>query len=103
MITAWVLSTGSALGRDRPNADAQDEPFRRLVVGTWQDEYQGKRTMRLREDGTGKMVVELDGRRSTTGDACGTLDSPWTKRMPSRCEYGTDCDFVADLAGIESR
>jgi hypothetical protein len=39
----------------------QDERFRRLVVGTWQDDYQGKRTMTLREDGTGTMVVELEG------------------------------------------
>jgi len=61
MIAASVLAVGLALGQDRPNDDAQDEQFRRLVVGTWQDEYQGKRTMTLLDDGTGKMVVELDG------------------------------------------
>ena len=61
MIAASVLTAGLALGQDRSEADAQDEQFRRLVVGTWQDEYQGKRTMTLQEDGTGKMVVELDG------------------------------------------
>jgi hypothetical protein len=61
MIAASVLAVGLALGQDRPNDDAQDEQFRRLAVGTWQDEYQGKRTMTLQEDGTGRMVVELDG------------------------------------------
>ncbi|MCU0983027.1 MAG: hypothetical protein MUF25_28030 [Pirellulaceae bacterium] len=61
MIAASVLAVGLALGQDRPNDDAQDEQSRRLVVGTWQDEYQGKRTMALLDDGTGRMVVELDG------------------------------------------
>jgi len=42
-----------------------DERFRRLVVGTWQDEYQGKRTMTLREDGKGTMLVELSGMKAT--------------------------------------
>jgi len=61
MILASVLTTSPALGQDRTQTDVQDQQSRRLVVGTWQDEYQGKRTMTLQEDGTGKMVVELDG------------------------------------------
>jgi hypothetical protein len=36
-----------------------------MVLGTWEDEYQGKRTMTLNEDGTGTMVVELNGWRAT--------------------------------------
>jgi hypothetical protein len=43
------------------DADARD---RKLVLGTWQDEYQGKRTMTLNEDGTGTMIVELSGWRA---------------------------------------
>ena len=61
MILASVLTTSLSLGQDRTQTDVQDQQSRRLVVGTWQDEYQGKRTMTLQEDGTGKMVVELDG------------------------------------------
>ena len=61
MILASVLTTSPALGQDRTQTDVQDQQSRRLVVGTWQDEYQGKRTMTLQEDGTAKMVVELDG------------------------------------------
>jgi len=61
MLAAWGLAAGLAHGQDGPQAEAQDEQFRHLVIGTWQDEYQGKRTMTLAEDGTGTMVVELDG------------------------------------------
>lgn len=43
------------------SAPRSDEELRAKVVGTWQDEYQGKRTMTLRSDGTGAMVVELSG------------------------------------------
>jgi hypothetical protein len=46
------------------NADGDDRRLRRQVVGTWQDEYQGKRTLTLRADGTGTMVVELNGLRA---------------------------------------
>jgi hypothetical protein len=43
---------------------APDARQRTLVLGTWHDEYQGKRTMTLNEDGTGTMVVELSGWRA---------------------------------------
>jgi hypothetical protein len=42
-----------------------DARLRRLALGTWQDEYQGKRTLVLKEDGTGSMVVELSGMAAT--------------------------------------
>jgi hypothetical protein len=41
-----------------------DAHYRSLVLGTWQDAYQGKRTMTLKEDGTGTMIVELSGWRA---------------------------------------
>lgn len=43
----------------------QDERYRKLVVGTWEDDYQGKRTMTLKDDGTGTMIVELSGFKAT--------------------------------------
>ncbi len=42
-------------------AVSREDRFRSLVVGTWQDDYQGKRTLTLRNDGSGAMVVELSG------------------------------------------
>lgn len=48
-------------GLPKAEAISPDDGFRRLVVGKWQDEYQGKRILTLLEDGTGTMVVELNG------------------------------------------
>jgi len=61
MIAASLLTTGLAVGQDRSEPDVRDQQLRRLVVGTWEDDYQGKRTMTLQADGTGTMVVELSG------------------------------------------
>lgn len=46
---------------ERAQDQTQDERYRRLLLGTWEDDYRGKRTMVLEEDGTGTMVVELKG------------------------------------------
>jgi hypothetical protein len=57
---------------------AQDEQLRRLVVGTWQDDYQGKRTKTLNEDGTGTMVVELDGLKARLFAQRLTFEMVWS-------------------------
>jgi hypothetical protein len=49
-----------------------------MVVGTWQDEYQGKRTMTLREDGTGTMLVELSGWRAVLSAPRLRFDMVWS-------------------------
>ena len=38
-----------------------DEQYRELVVGTWQDDFKGRRTLTVRADGTATMVVATDG------------------------------------------
>jgi hypothetical protein len=38
-----------------------DAELRHSVVGTWHDEYQGRRTMTVRADGTATMLVQLQG------------------------------------------
>jgi hypothetical protein len=55
-----------------------DSTQRRLVLGTWQDEYQGKRTMILNEDGTGTMVVELSGWRAAMSASKLTFNMKWS-------------------------
>ena len=45
--------------------ETEEQRRRRLIVGTWQDDYQGKRTMTLNADGTGTMNVELSGAKAT--------------------------------------
>lgn len=78
MIVASHLTTSLALGQDRSESDVRDEQFRRLVVGTWQDEYQGKRTMTLEDDGIGKMVVELNGLKAKLFAARLEFDMVWS-------------------------
>jgi hypothetical protein len=56
----------------------QDERSRRLVVGVWQDNYQGKRTMTLKEDGTGTMVVELSGIKAALFASRLRFDMVWS-------------------------
>ena len=59
-------------------AEEQDERFRRLVVGTWEDDYQGKRRMTLKEDGTGTMVVELSGLQASLFASRLRFDMLWS-------------------------
>jgi hypothetical protein len=38
-----------------------DDGYRRAVLGVWQDDYQGARTLVVRPDGTATMTIEFDG------------------------------------------
>jgi hypothetical protein len=50
------------VARARPSlAVTPDEDARQLVVGVWQDDYQGQRTLTVRPDGTATMVVQFEG------------------------------------------
>lgn len=49
----------------KSDQSAIDQRYRQLVVGTWEDDYQGHRTMTLKADGTGTMIVELSGLQAT--------------------------------------
>jgi hypothetical protein len=55
-----------------------DGSQRSLVVGSWGDEYQGKRTMTLNDDGTGTMVVELSGWRAAMSAPRLTFNMKWS-------------------------
>lgn len=50
---------------DEGRAETEEEKVRRKLLGSWQDHYQGKRTMTLNADGTGTMLVELTGLQAT--------------------------------------
>ncbi len=52
------------MAKEKVRPLSRDEKYRQLVVGTWEDDYQGKRTMTLKEDGTGTMIVELSGMKA---------------------------------------
>ena len=61
-----------------PEPVTHDERYRELVVGTWEDDYQGKRTMTLKEDGTGTMIVELSGMKAALFAARLQFDMVWS-------------------------
>ena len=62
---AAVIVPSSSEQTKGAKATDPDQRFRRLVLGTWEDNYGGKRTMTLKEDGTGTMLVELSGLEAT--------------------------------------
>ena len=59
-------------------ASEDNARLRKLVVGTWADEYQGKRTMTIRPDGTATMVVELDGLKAMMFASRLRFDMQWS-------------------------
>jgi hypothetical protein len=94
---------------ESPPADSQpdstDARFRRMVIGTWQDEYQGKRTMTLREDGTGTMLVELSGWRAVLSAPRLRFDMVWSveggrlKKRTVDGEPATQVQMVLKMMG----
>ena len=76
-----------------------------MVIGTWQDEYQGKRTMTLREDGTGTMLVELSGWRAVLSAPRLRFDMVWSveggrlKKRTVDGEPATQVQMVLKMMG----
>lgn len=55
-----------------------DKALATRMLGTWEDDYKGHRTLTLLEDGNGTMVVELDGFASTLFAAKLTFTEQWS-------------------------
>ncbi len=62
--TTESSTKGLSARQGAEDGGGQDERYRQLVVGTWEDDYQGHRTMTLNEDGTATLVVELSGMKA---------------------------------------
>lgn len=73
-----LTATGAVCAGAAGAEPSRDEHLRRQVIGTWQDEYQGRRTKTLEEDGTGTMVVELDGMRARLFARRLTFEMVWS-------------------------
>ncbi|HLJ09969.1 MAG TPA: hypothetical protein VKU82_02210 [Planctomycetaceae bacterium] len=57
-----ALVAGDSLKSEGGSGPTKSARRRRaLVLGTWEDDYRGKRHLTVHEDGTGTMVVEPDG------------------------------------------
>lgn len=68
--------------RTEPSPDSAPAPdgdvrLRMLIVGTWADEYKGKRTMTVHQDGSATMVVELKGLNAVMGSRL-RFDMEWS-------------------------
>lgn len=61
-----------------PTPDSEEANTRNSVLGVWQDTYQGKRTMTLNQDGTGTMLVELQGAAALLYAAQLRFDMTWS-------------------------
>ena len=69
-LACWQCSPSTTTLNISPTtapADDEDARLRKLAIGTWGDEYKGKRTMHLLEDGTATMHVELSGFNAILG------------------------------------
>src|SRR5262249_21245207 len=58
--------------------ETEEDKTRRRLLGVWQDHYKGKRTMTLKEDGTGTMVCELSGLQATLFASKLRFDMRWS-------------------------
>ena len=88
IVVAACLNVGHAL-RERAASDrfarelADSKPAdaesiaHAMLVGVWEDDYQGKRTMTLNADGSGVMVVELSGWRAAMSAPRLTFRMKW--------------------------
>lgn len=79
------------------HVETEEEKARRKLLGAWQDEYQGKRTMTLTEDGTGTMLVELSGLQALLFASKLRFDMKWSldgKKLTKRTVGGEPADKV---------
>jgi hypothetical protein len=80
----------------------------RLILGTWQDDYHGRRTMTVRDDGTATMVCELEGMNARLFTPVLNLNLRWQLAdgvMTRVIIDGTPTDkvkFVVNLMGART-
>jgi hypothetical protein len=79
----WIAVSSAPMAPAERSTEARkapdlDERFHQMLIGTWEDDYQGKRTMTLNEDGTGTMVVELSGWRAVLSAPRLRFDMVWS-------------------------
>ena len=72
-----MLSDVEVVSDDATDADSDDQ-YRAIVVGTWEDDYQGHRTLTVQKNGTATMVVELEGLAATLYAKQMTFDEEWS-------------------------
>lgn len=85
-----------------------DAEFRRLVLGTWQDDYQGRRMLTVRDDGTATMLVEFDGWKARMFTPWLRIQTTWSivnghfNRTITGGEPSDKVDFVRKRVGDDA-
>lgn len=77
-LTSPGLPVQASEGKQSPESmvnTTPDEEYRKRILGTWQDNYQGKRTMTVRDDGTASMTVNPGGLAALAGEM--TFEEEW--------------------------
>ena len=90
-------ATSSAKPKDETKAETEAEKQRRKLLGVWQDNYQGKRTMTLNDDGSGTMLVELSGVQAFLFASKLQFDMKWSldgKKLTKKTVGGEPADKV---------
>ena len=79
-LVLWNRSASEKFAQQMAQSQSADPDAqqRSLVLGIWADEYQGKRTMTLDEDGTGTMIVELSGWRAALSASRLKFNMKWS-------------------------
>ena len=86
-------------------SSAEDQRRRALLLGVWEDDYHGRRTMTLRDDQTATMLVELSGMEARLFTARLRFDMTWSlagDRLRKRTTGGEPADkvdFVLKMMG----
>ena len=66
------------LPEDEAAITSSEASLKTQMLGTWEDDYKGHRTLTLNADGTGTMVVELNGLSATLFASKLTFQEAWS-------------------------
>ncbi len=108
VIAVWCWPKSSVENQDVGSVQpGLDEQYRELVVGTWQDDFKGQRTLTVRADGTATMVVEPDGLNALFAAQL-TFEEEWSieggqfKQKATGGEPETRVSLILKTMGTES-
>lgn len=90
-------ATPPAKSESNAKPETEEEKARRKLLGVWQDDYQGKRTMTLNQDGSGTMLVELSGVQAFLFASKLRFDMKWSldgKKLAKKTVGGEPADKV---------
>ena len=90
-------ATPATNSKEDVKPESEEEKARRMLLGVWQDNYQGKRTMTLNDDGRGTMFVELSGVQAFLFASKLRFDMVWSldgKKLTKKTVGGEPADKV---------